>query len=83
VRVTTVEAVYTFWEANLNSFAALPRTERDDDVDPVKRIGSALKERVRNASRRDNGKTSEGGPLTDEHATMSNKASLYETDHPT
>ena len=43
----TVEAVYKFWEANLISLAMLPRAKREADVDPVKRLGSALKERVK------------------------------------
>ena len=32
--LTTVEAVYSFWEANLNSFAALPRVEKDGGANP-------------------------------------------------
>ena len=47
--LTTVEGVYKFWEANLNSFATLPRG--DDENNPVRVIGSALKERVRTLAR--------------------------------
>ena len=49
--LTTVEAVYAFWEANLDSFAALPRAEKDGGTDPVAAIGSALKEQVRTLAR--------------------------------
>jgi hypothetical protein len=48
--LTTVEAVYSFWEANLNSFAALPRAEKDGGADPMKVLGAALKEQVRTLS---------------------------------
>ena len=41
----TDEAVYAFWAANLESFAALPRPANTAD-DPVRAIGSALKGRV-------------------------------------
>ncbi len=47
--LTTVQAVYSFWEANLNSFAMLPRAE-EDGADPMKVLGSALKEQVRTLS---------------------------------
>ena len=43
----TVQAVYAFWEANLDSFAALPRAAKRGDDEPMQLIGSALKERVR------------------------------------
>ena len=43
--LATVAAVYTFWEANLESFAALPRPA-NTAADPVRAIGSALKSRV-------------------------------------
>ena len=47
----TVQAVYAFWEANLNSFAALPRAANRGDDEPMQLIGSALKERVRYLTR--------------------------------
>ena len=40
----SVETVVAFWEANLDSFALLPRATNGDD--PVRVIGSALKNRV-------------------------------------
>ena len=43
----TVKSVYAFWEANLDSFAALLRAEQRGDDDPMQVIGSALKERMR------------------------------------
>ena len=46
-----MQAVYAFWEANLNSFAALPRAAKRGDDDPMQLIGSALKERVRDLAR--------------------------------
>ena len=46
--LTSIEAVYAFWEANLDSFAALPRAATDGE-DPVHAIGSALKSQVRGA----------------------------------
>jgi DNA recombination protein Rad52 len=51
--LTTVGAVYEFWEANLTSFAALPRAEKEGEVDPMKRIGSTLKDRVKALARRE------------------------------
>jgi DNA recombination protein Rad52 len=39
------ESVYAFWEANLDSFSALPRGANGED--PVHAIGSALKSQVR------------------------------------
>jgi DNA recombination protein Rad52 len=47
----TVQAVYAFWEANLNGFAALPRAANRGDDEPMQLIGSALKERVRYLTR--------------------------------
>ena len=44
---TTVQSVYAFWEANLNSFAVLQRAEKRGDANPMQVIGSALKERMR------------------------------------
>ena len=49
----TSEAVYAFWEANLDSFAALPRPATSNGEDPVHAIGSALKSQVRALARRD------------------------------
>jgi DNA recombination protein Rad52 len=49
--LTTVEAVYAFWEGNLDGFAALPRAVKDGGTDPVAAIGSALKEQVRTLAR--------------------------------
>ena len=43
----TVKSVYAFWEANLDSFAALLRAEQRGDDNPMQVIGSALKERIR------------------------------------
>ena len=43
----SVKSVYAFWEANLNSFAALLRAEERGDDNPMQVIGSALKERIR------------------------------------
>ena len=43
--LATAEAVYAFWQANLESFAALPR-DAIGAGDPVGTIGSALKERL-------------------------------------
>jgi hypothetical protein len=40
----TVQAVYAFWESNLNSFATLPHSGNDED--PMRLIGSAIKERL-------------------------------------
>ncbi len=42
----TVKSVFAFWEANLDSFAALPRAAKRGDDEPMQVIGSALKERV-------------------------------------
>jgi DNA recombination protein Rad52 len=53
--LTTVEAVYAFWEANLDSFAALPRAVKEGGTDPVAAIGSSLKEQVRTLARQGNG----------------------------
>ena len=58
--LTTVEAVYAFWEANLDSFAALPRAVKDGGTDPVAAIGSALKEQVRRLLRQGNGANETG-----------------------
>ena len=46
-----MKSVYAFWEANLNSFAALLRAEERGDDDPMQVIGSALKERIRTLAR--------------------------------
>ena len=47
----TGEAVYAFWEANLDSFAALPRPATSNGEDPVHAIGSALKSQVQALAR--------------------------------
>jgi hypothetical protein len=43
----TTEAVYAFWEANLDRFAALPRPATSNAEDPVQAIRSALKTQLR------------------------------------
>ena len=53
----TSEAVYAFWEANLDSFAALPRPATSNGEDPVQAIGSALKSQVRALARGDETQT--------------------------
>ena len=45
----SIEAVVAFWEANLDSFALLPRATNGED--PVHAIGSALKNRARALAR--------------------------------
>ena len=47
----TVKSVFAFWEANLDSFAVLPRAAKSGDDEPMQLIGSALKERVRTLTR--------------------------------
>jgi DNA recombination protein Rad52 len=47
-RQATVKSIYAFWEANLSSFAALLRVEKERDENLIQVIGSALKERIRN-----------------------------------
>jgi hypothetical protein len=48
----SIEAVYAFWQANLDSFAALPRTPSTGDKDPVHVIGSVLKSQARALAQR-------------------------------
>ena len=47
----TVKSVFAFWEANLDSFAVLPRAAKSGDGEAMRLIGSALKERVRTLTR--------------------------------
>ena len=69
--LTSIEAVYAFWEANLDGFALLPRATTLHE-DPARVIGSALKERVRALARKGgeqsaarNGAPSEGSDNKD------------------
>ena len=48
--LATAEAVYAFWAANLESFAALPRSASSAE-DPIRAIGAALKRRVQALAR--------------------------------
>lgn len=46
-KLSTIESLYAFWEANLPTFSALRRTMSRKDDDPVGAIVAALKERAR------------------------------------
>jgi hypothetical protein len=43
----SVKSVFAFWEANLDSFAILPRAQKGGGGEAMRLIGSALKARVR------------------------------------